>query len=150
MIVYTDGSAGPTNPGPGGFAIIVCDDNGKVIQTIGKRYEDKMVTNNQMEMLAILTAQKLFGKQIPAPIVYSDSSYCVNSLTNWCYGWKAKGWLKSDNKPPENLSIIKEYMSLCEQQYRINLQKVKGHIGIEQNELADKIAKGLIKSDIIL
>ena len=31
MKIYTDGSAHPTNPGPGGLGIVVCDDNNNII-----------------------------------------------------------------------------------------------------------------------
>ena len=31
MKIYTDGSAHPTNPGPGGLGIVVCDDDNNIL-----------------------------------------------------------------------------------------------------------------------
>lgn len=149
MRIYTDGSAHPTNPGPGGLGIVVCDDNDNIITTISKHF-DYPITNNQMELLALLIVLKLYGKEKETPIVYTDSSYALNTYTNWMFGWARKGWLKSDNRIPENLDIIKEYYNLVNQGYKINLQKVKAHAGHEANELADSLAKGEIKSHITI
>ena len=149
MKIYTDGSAHPTNPGPGGLGIVVCDDNNNIITTISKHF-NTIITNNQMELLALLIVLKLYGKQNDIPIVYTDSSYALNTYTNWMFGWARKGWVKSDNKTPENLNIIKEYYDLLNQGYKINLQKVKAHAGHTANELADQLARGLIKSHITI
>lgn len=83
-----------------------------------------------------------YGKTSPPLTVYSDSAYCVNSLTKWMYGWAANGWLKSDNKPPENLELIKTYYDLEKQGYKINLQRIAGHAGHKWNEFADALATG--------
>ncbi len=74
------------------------------------------------------------------PQVYSDSAYAINTFTSWMFSWQKKGWLKSDNKTPENLDLIKSYFTLYEKGYRIELKKVKGHAGNKGNELADKLA----------
>ena len=37
MIIYTDGSARP-NPGPGGFGVVVLDDNENLIETYRKDF----------------------------------------------------------------------------------------------------------------
>ena len=149
MKIYTDGSAHPTNPGPGGLGIVICDDNDNIMITISKHF-DTIITNNQMELLALLIVLKLYGDKNEIPTVYTDSSYALNTYTNWMFGWANRGWIKSDNKVPENLNIIKEYYNLVNKGYKINLQKVKAHVGHEANELADKLARGIIKSDITI
>lgn len=140
--IYTDGSANP-NPGKGGFGVVVIDNN-----NIIEKYSEQrnFTTNNEMELEAILYAIKKYGKQsFSVPLVYSDSAYAINIFTQWMYGWERRGWLKADNKEPENLTLIKEYYKLCQQGYKIDLQKVKGHSGDKYNEMADMLAKGLIK-----
>jgi ribonuclease HI len=84
------------------------------------------------------------------PIVYSDSAYCVNTYNTWMFGWANAGWVKSDGQTPENLDLINAYYTLYQQGHRINLIKVKGHNGIQGNELADKLATGVISSDEIM
>lgn len=137
---YTDGSAHP-NPGPGGFGVVELDDNENIIQTYAEYSEN--TTNNAEELKAILWVMENYGKNNPT--VYSDSSYAVNTYTKWGFSWKRNNWIKSDNKIPENLNIIKKYFDLYEQGYRINLICIRGHNGIKGNEIADLLATGKYK-----
>lgn len=148
MKIYTDGSAHPTNPGPGGYGVVVVSDDDKLMYCHAKR-SDEDTTNNEQELLAIVFAAARYGEpQEPAPQVFSDSAYAVNTFTDWMYRWKKNGWLKSNNKIPENLNIVKFYYELVETAgHRINLQKISGHSGHKWNELADKLAKGEITPD---
>jgi len=146
MIIYTDGACS-YNPGPGGFGVVVLDDNNNIINTYAEYSLE--TTNNREELKAILWAFLRYGVPAAAgstpPIVYSDSAYSINTLTSWMFGWQKKGWLKSDNKPPENLDLIKPFYNYWQQGFRINLQKVKGHAGNKYNELADLLATGKVK-----
>ena len=142
MEFYTDGSAHP-NPGPGGYGIVGVEDN-EAIFIKSKQY-DGPVTNNEMELKAIVYVMLHFGSKTSPPIVYSDSSYCVNTFNNWMFAWQKKGWIKSDKKVPENLEIIKAYYEWYQLGYRIDLRKIKGHDGHQWNELADDLATGKIK-----
>lgn len=148
--IYTDGSTrrNGAKDAAGGFGVVVAED-GKVINAYSAFASQ--TTNNQEEMKAILWAIYHYGDKIPAPIVYSDSSYAVNSFTKWLEGWKARGWLKSNNKPVENLSFIKLYDIIKnEQKKEIDLRYIKGHAGHMGNELADQLATGKVKpKDII-
>ena len=150
MIIYTDGSAHP-NPGPGGFGVIVLDNDEKIQYIYNKQFEKEKVTNNQMELKAILYAFLNYGVNINTneftnniPIVYSDSNYCVQTFNSWVFSWANNGWIKSDKKTPENLDLIKAYYNWYQKGYRIDLRKVKGHNGVKWNELADLLATGKI------
>ena len=153
MIIYTDGSAHP-NPGPGGFGVIVLDNDEKIQYIYNKQFEKEKVTNNQMELKAILYAFLNYGVNINTneftnniPIIYSDSNYCVQTFNSWMFGWANNGWVKSDKKTPENLDLIKAYYDWYQKGYRIDLRKVKGHNGVKWNELADLLATGKISSE---
>ena len=153
MIIYTDGSAHP-NPGPGGFGVIVLDNDEKIQYIYNKQFEKEKVTNNQMELKAILYAFLNYGVNINTneftnniPIVYSDSNYCVQTFNSWMFSWANNGWVKSDKKTPENLDLIKTYYDWYQKGYRIDLRKVKGHNGVKWNELADLLATGKISSE---
>ena len=137
MIAYTDGACSG-NPGPGGFGVVVLDDNENLITTYSKH--NPRTTNNRMELSAILYALLTYGKEKPIPIVYSDSAYCVNTFNQWMFNWSKNNWLKSDNTPPENLDLIKTYFDWYQKGYRIDLRKCKGHAGNKWNEMADKLA----------
>ena len=155
MIIYTDGSAHP-NPGPGGFGVIVLDNDEKIQYIYNKQFEKEKVTNNQMELKAILYAFLNYGVNINTneftnniPIVYSDSNYCIQTFNSWMFSWANNGWIKSDKKTPENLDLIKAYYNWYQKGYRIDLRKVKGHAGHKWNEMADKLATGTLKGDNI-
>jgi ribonuclease HI len=145
MIIYTDGSAHP-NPGPGGFGVVVLDNNENLLYTYSKQYENE-VTNNEMEIKAILYTLLTYGSKDNPPVVYSDSSYCVNTFTKWMYNWESSGWIKSNKKPPENLELIKAYFEWTMKGFSIDLRLIKGHNGHKWNEMADKLATGKIKGD---
>ena len=155
MIIYTDGSAHP-NPGPGGFGVIVLDNHKNLLYTYNKQFEEN-VTNNQMEIKAILYTFLNFGVNInnndftnDIPIVYSDSNYCIQTFNQWMFNWANKGWVKSDNKIPENLELIKAYYDWYQKGYRIDLRKVKGHSGVKWNEIVDQLATGKISSEEVM
>lgn len=149
MIIYTDGSAHP-NPGPGGFGVVVLDNNENLWYTYSKQFAGK-VTNNEMELKAILYAFLNHGVKEEndwnnnIPIVYSDSNYCVQTFNDWMFRWARNNWIKSDKKIPENLDLIQAYYEWYQKGYRIDLRKVKGHAGQKWNEMADGLATGKIK-----
>ena len=140
MIIYTDGACSRNGSAAavGGFAAIVLDDNENYITSYHEQV--KNTTNNRMELSAILWAMIKYGKENTPPVVYSDSAYCVNTFNSWMWGWAKRGWLKSDNKEPENLDLIQAYYKLYNEGYRIDLRKCHGHSGDHWNEQADKLA----------
>ena len=148
MKIFTDGSAHP-NPGPGGFGVVVMDDNDNIINIY--KHQEKNTTNNIQELKAILYTMLNYGVKpnedeffLDIPIVYSDSAYSINIFTSWMHNWANNDWKKSDGKVPENLELIQAYYDWYQKGYRIDLQKVKGHKGVYGNELADKLARNLI------
>lgn len=154
--IYTDGSArnnGYANSS-GGFGVVVLqvpdfctdDTNAKLVAVIQQRTSP--TTNNQEEMKAIIWALENYGKDPSGtPVVYSDSSYAINTFTNWMWGWKEHGWIRGKNKIPENLDLVKYYDKLIQEGYRIQLEKVRGHNGDKWNELADMLATGKINEE---
>ena len=99
-------------------------------------------------MKAILWAFGYYGQV--NPIVYSDSAYSVNTFTNWMWGWKVKGWIKSDKKTPENLDLIKAYDEIHKIHGKLELKHIKGHAGNLYNEIADQLATGKITPTEVL
>ena len=100
-------------------------------------------TNNTAELNALLQALMLAKTEIDADKtvqVRSDSSYGLNAVTKWAAGWKKRGWRKADGEI-KNLEIIQELYALyLEIEDDVKLQHVSAHVGIEGNELADRMA----------
>jgi len=134
--VWSDGSC-IGNPGPGGFAAIVLDaSDGSEIATV--RGRDLRTTNQRMEMLA--AAEGLAQLPIGASAaVFTDSKFVVDGMTSWMEGWKRRGWKKADGSPVANLEL---WMRLDKEAScrRVTWKHVRGHIGIEMNELCDQMA----------
>ena len=131
--LYTDGSAKP-NPGPGGWAVIDTDTKSPV-----RTGRDKDTTNIRMEGTAIREAIK-FAMELGEPVeIHTDSEFWINVLTKWAPTWSANGWHKK-NSPIKNLDLVKELYKLYTT-YDVKLVWVKGHAGLELNELADHFAK---------
>ena len=147
MIVYVDGSC--TGNGKavnsGGFGVVVLDNDENLIFTYAKRNAN--TTNNREELKAILFALITYGRNNPTPIVYSDSAYCINTFNDWMFRWASNNWIKSDGNSPENLDLIQAYYDFYNKGYRIDLRKIKGHVGHKYNELADKLATGKISEE---
>ena len=161
MVIYTDGSCCGNGKAEnsGGYGVIVHDKDKKneyniIVECYSKYYNN--TTNNREELKAILYSFLNYGINInnrefaEIPVVYSDSAYAVNTLTNWMFGWAKNGWIKSDKKTPENLDLIKTYYDWYQKGYRIELRKVKGHADNVYNNLADKLATGKITVEEIM
>ena len=131
-ILWTDGSAEP-NPGPGGFAVVeVIGGEAKPV-VLGKEEES---TNIRMEGKALIEAMKYAGEQ--GCEIHTDSEFWINVLKKWAPTWESSGWKKKSG-PIKNLEIVKELWQLYHK-YPVSLHWVKGHVGIEFNELADEWA----------
>lgn len=144
MTIYTDGSCKVNPGGPGGFAVVVLDDDGNLIETYSEACAQ--TTNNREEIKAILWAFLKYSVRSDQdswdwPQVYTDSAYCLNTFNSWMYMWAGNNWRKSDNTIPENLDLIKPFYTHWQNGNRIILNKVKGHSTNQWNNLADKLAK---------
>ncbi|MDQ5961611.1 MAG: ribonuclease [Patescibacteria group bacterium] len=138
IVVFTDGSS-RGNPGKGGYgAVIVMPGSGKVVERGGR--EDH-TTNNRMEMTSAHDVL-MYLKNENNPIeIHTDSSYLINGITKWVYGWEKNGWKTSTKTDVEN----KDLWKLLAQDVRaikskLVWKKIKGHAGITGNERADEIA----------
>lgn len=135
-VFYTDGSASP-NPGPGGWTII--DANTKEPVLSGSAPD---TTNIRMEGTALINALKLTGNE---PVeIHTDSEFWINVATKWAEGWEKNGWTKK-NGEIKNLDIVQELYKLYKNS-QAKLVWVRGHVGTELNEIADREANNARKN----
>lgn len=132
IIAAADGSA-LGNPGPAGWAWYI-DEN----HWAAGGWEHG--TNNMGEIKAVLdlfeaTAHRAESKLL----IYCDSQYVINSLTQWMPGWKKRGWKKADGKPVQNRDLL-EALDAASTGRDYEMVWVKGHAGHELNEAADSRA----------
>ena len=130
-IYYADGSCSP-NPGPGGYAVIL----NKEPVALGTEPSGEDTTNIRMEGFALIAALTHANGE-PCEI-HTDSEFWINVITKWSIGWEAKNWVKKGGEI-KNLDIVKEVCALYKQS-NAKLVWVRGHNGLEGNELADQWA----------
>lgn len=137
--IYTDGACSG-NPGPGGYGAILVyiDDNGiKHEKELSEGY--KQVTNNQMELLAVISGLEALKKPCEV-VIYSDSKYVVDAFNNkWIDGWIKKGWKTAGKTPVKNVELWKRLLT-AKERHDVEFIWVKGHAGHDYNERCDSLA----------
>lgn len=140
-VIYTDGAC-RGNPGPTSWGFVVYE---------GTEYKGSKSgflgtnTNNVGELTAMLEAMKFCSKMKSTVVIYTDSSYVLNSLTKWVDGWSRNGWKKSDGKPVQNQDIMAELLKLRNTLgTRVTYEKVKGHSGVLGNERVDQLCNRVL------
>ena len=132
--IYTDGACSG-NPGKGGWAAIILDND--LNQTSISGSENK-TTNNRMELVAPIMALKKIKKKSEI-IIYTDSKYVKDGITDWIKKWKSNNWKNSKKKPVKNKDLWIKLDSSC-QKHKVSWKWVKAHAGNKYNNLVDKLA----------
>ena len=134
--IYTDGSC-KKNPGPGGWAAILCY-KGKEKEICGGEPD---TTNNRMELTAAISALKMLKEPCKVTLT-TDSKYVSDGITlGWAQSWKERGWKKSDKSPALNPELWEKLLRLCSI-HKVEFVWVKGHAGHPYNERCDALAQG--------
>ena len=134
ITIYTDGSC-LTNPGNGGWAAII-NENNQIKKISGN---EKNTTNNRMELLAPIKA--LQGIKTGSKIkVYTDSQYVKNGITEWINIWLTNNWKTSKKEDVKNKDLWIELYNLTKS-FNIEWIWVKAHDGNSLNEEVDLLAK---------
>ncbi|MBQ4556412.1 MAG: ribonuclease HI [Clostridia bacterium] len=132
--IYTDGAC-KGNPGPGGYgAVLVYGGHEKEFSG-----GEANTTNNRMELLAAIVALSALKEPCEVTLT-SDSKYLVDAVTKkWVYGWREKGWKKSDGKMALNIDLWEELLTLLDI-HKVTFNWIKGHAGHPYNERCDTLA----------
>ena len=134
VTIYTDGACSG-NPGPGGWGAIL-EWNGVEKEISGG---EASTTNNRMEITAVLRALALLKEPCVVEL-YSDSKYVIDALEKgWVYGWKKRGWVKSDKKPALNADLWEQMLAQVAR-HDVRYHLVKGHASNEKNNRCDELA----------
>lgn len=112
----------------GGIGLVFLRDNKKILE-YSRMY--KGVTNNQMELGAVIIGLKSIKNSIDALEIITDSMYVIGCATK---GWKRKKNVQLWDKFDKEMERVKQ---LCP---NIEFKHVKGHNGDEWNEYCDKLA----------
>ncbi len=140
VVMYTDGAC-RGNPGPGGWGVVLrYRDQHKTL----KGYAAE-TTNNRMELTAVIEGLRALKR--PCDIeLNTDSKYVMQGINEWISTWKRNGWKTAAKKPVKNADLWQQLDRECER-HRIDWNWVKGHAGIEGNEMADQLANAAIDAE---
>jgi ribonuclease HI len=138
IILFCDG-ASSGNPGPGGWGTILAHPDGTILELGGG---EEATTNNRMELAGLIAGLRAIVTQ-PGPVaVYTDSTYVIRGITQWCWAWMKKGWKTSEGKDVLNTDLWKILIAQVSQRGGKTIQwhYVRGHSGVPGNERVDEIA----------
>ncbi|MDX1353125.1 MAG: ribonuclease H family protein [Thiomicrorhabdus sp.] len=138
--IFTDGGCDP-NPGQSGSGMAVYRNN--QIAELWYGLYNPMGTNNTAELnafyQALIMAQTESALQ-HSVVIFCDSKYAIQCVTQWAIGWQKNGWKKSGGEI-KNLELIKAMFALHQTlKDKIQVLHVNGHVGVEGNELADRMS----------
>ena len=139
-IIYTDGACSG-NPGPGGWGAVIFDEKKKQ-QNISGKIKD--TTNNRMELMAPIMALKKIKSKSDI-VIFTDSIYVKNGITEWIKKWEKNGWKSSNKKAVKNKDLWIKLNDLCKKN-KVLWKWVKGHSNNKYNNLADELATEAIKN----
>jgi ribonuclease HI len=130
LIIYTDGSA-RGNPGPGGYGVVL--QWGSTVKELSQGY--RLTTNNRMELMAVIAGLQQLTRDGLDVVIYSDSSYVVNSVEKgWVFDWIKKGF--KDKKNPD---LWMQFLQLYKK-HKIKFVWVRGHADNAGNNRCDQLA----------
>ncbi len=127
LTIYTDGAC-QVSTGSGGVGVVFIKDN-KVIYQFNKHF--KNVTNNQMEIMAVIYALHAISSDFTSITIVSDSQYVLGCINK---GWKRK---KNQNYWQLFDKVYNRAKKFCSD---IKFEWTKGHNTNEYNNLADRLA----------
>ena len=130
--IYTDGACSG-NPGKGGWAAVILGSSQSSISGSVNH-----TTNNRMELMAPIMALKKIQKKSEI-IIYTDSKYVKNGITDWIEKWKTNNWKSSNKKPVKNKDLWVKLDNCCSK-HTVIWKWVKAHAGNKFNNIADRNA----------
>ncbi len=99
-----------------------------------------------MELSAAINALNVVPANISV-VIYTDSSYVKNGITEWLPNWKINNWKTADNKPVKNVDLWTQLDDISANR-NISWNWVKGHSDCVNNNNADFIAKSAMEEGI--
>jgi ribonuclease HI len=149
IVVFTDGAA-KGNPGPGGWGTVVVTPDGEVTELGGRVAH---TTNNRMELTGAINGLTACGDADGPVAIYTDSTYVIQGITQWIWGWRKRGWITASGGEVLNRDLWERLGALVDGRGKggIVWHYVRGHNGTPGNERVDEIADGLAQGrDIVL
>lgn len=137
-MAFTDGAA-KGNPGPGGWGAVIVTLDGHVTELGGS---SDHTTNNKMELGGAIAALEHLSGTPGTVTLYTDSTYVIQGITKWVFGWRTRGWKTATGQDVLNRDLWERLSALVQARGRggVDWHWVRGHVGTPGNERADAIS----------
>ncbi|GAA5859212.1 hypothetical protein JCM1840_003802 [Sporobolomyces johnsonii] len=119
---------------------------------LSERLPGQLQTNNRAELYAVARVLETDPHPELPLTICTDSVYTIKVFSTWITEWLRRDWKTSRNKPVLNKDLVLYVLSLLSLRTPIDagpstshtanvtFRKVKAHVGIEGNEMADRLA----------
>lgn len=133
VVIFTDGSCKGPNENKRAGCGVYFPDNKKY--NISYKLKKRKITNQIAELKAGIKGIEKILKNIVfyKIIIYTDSMYLINSITNWAEKWEKNKWKKSNGENILNKKLIKKLYF-----YYKNLNIEFNHVKAHKKEPVDK------------
>jgi ribonuclease HI len=136
VTIYTDGACS-TNPGPGGYGIVMLLEGRRQELSGGFR----KTTNNRMELVSVIRALQALAGPRRKVTIYSDAQYVVKMYSGgYAARWRKNGWMRNKGKDPAlNSDLWGQLLDECER-HDVEFVWVRGHGSNAENIRCDELA----------
>jgi ribonuclease HI len=161
LTVFTDGSSLPGRRGGVGIKFVSVNPTGVPTEWDVSVAGVRSATNNEMELLAVITAMKeIQGKRFPREIlavatridIYTDSMYVVDHVGTAIGTWPRTKWMTREGRPVENVELWKDLVRELRKLRGIRRTEIKWAKGHSRdnphNKDADTLAKASAKGPL--
>lgn len=110
-------------------------------------------TNNRAELIAIVRVLETAPFSQRPLMIKTDSKYSIQCFESWLPRWNANGFRTASGQSVKNAELIRYLAALLYARERagpkVIFKHVRGHVGIEGNECADRLANdGALKPEL--
>jgi len=141
LILYTDGSCvkNGTDEARASYGVYISENspnNESGLLPVGYRQ-----SNNSAEIYAAARGL-IIAKQLnyTAVEIRTDSEFLINCINNRLPFWLTNNWQTAGKKNVRNRSEL-EYFLKCSKGLQVRFKHIKGHSGVEGNEMADTLTR---------
>lgn len=138
--IFTDGGCEP-NPGKAASGLAVY--RGGRLEELWFGLFNPNGTNNTAELNSLHQGLLMAEKELEAGssvAIFCDSKYSIQCITRWAFNWQRNNWQRKDGEI-KNLALIQEIFAVYRRvRAQVKVWHVNGHVGVEGNELADRMS----------
>lgn len=152
--IYTDGSCigNKTYGTRGGIGIYF--PNGEY-PNVSENYNKTLVkpaTSKRCELLAVtyaLVMHSVWLNYKPC-IIYTNSEYTIQSLTQYCPLWSQNGWKKTNGQLVKNTDLLIPMYTMFNKSPNISFQYVRAHTGLlDEHSVNNNIAYAFARKGLM-